>query len=262
MTMTTINRNGIDRKMCIRDRVCIPLFIHFGLWQYHKAQQKISIQSAYNQAKVGDALDFPTKLASKDDDVFDDWKYKKVSVTGTYETKYQFLLDNQIEGDRVGYHVITPLKIEGSMRDDGSSLYVLINRGWILGKDTHTDLPAFSTPTGQITLTGQVWVPSKKIFTLEDKATSANGHAPWQAVWQHMDMAKYRATVPFSVSAVAIRLDSTSEAGGFVRNWQVPAERIATNIGYAYQWFGFALAALLIFIYMSFTKIKPETDVG
>ena len=165
------------------------------------------------------------------------------------------LLEEGADGDYL------MLVLSGSVRVE-KLICLLYTSGWILGKDTHTDLPAFSTPTGQITLTGQVWVPSKKIFTLEDKATSANGHAPWQAVWQHMDMAKYRATVPFSVSAVAIRLDSTSEAGGFVRNWQVPAERIATNIGYAYQWFGFALAALLIFIYMSFTKIKPETDVG
>jgi cytochrome oxidase assembly protein ShyY1 len=31
-------------------------------------------------------------------------------------------------------------------------------------------------------------------------------------------------------------------------------------MGYAYQWFGFALATLLIFIYMSFSKIRPEEN--
>jgi surfeit locus 1 family protein len=56
---------------------------------------------------------------------------------------------------------------------------------------------------------------------------------------------------------MTIKLDQSSDAGGFIRNWQVPADRIATNIGYAYQWFGFALAALLIYLYMSITKISP-----
>lgn len=238
--------------------ICIPLFINFGLWQYHKAQQKLAVQSAYNQAKVSDALEFPFDMTSAHSLNVDDWKYKKVKVTGTYEAKYQFLLDNQVEGDRVGYHVITPLKI------DHSTQYVLVNRGWILGKDTHTELPAFTTPTGMQTLSGQIWVPSKKIFTLEDKAISTssdkNNGEPWQAVWQNMDIDKYGRSVPFAISPMAIRLDANSKAGGFIRNWQVPAERITTNIGYAYQWFGFALATVLIFIYMSFTKIKQEDN--
>jgi surfeit locus 1 family protein len=45
-----------------------------------------------------------------------------------------------------------------------------------------------------------------------------------------------------------------------VRNWQIPAERITTNIGYAYQWFGFSVAALLIYLYMSISKIRTENN--
>jgi surfeit locus 1 family protein len=229
--------------------ICIPLFIKFGLWQYNKAQLKLSIQAAYNQAEVGAALDFPLQVID-----VEAWNYKKITVTGVYAPKYQFLLDNQVEGNRVGFNVITPLKI------DQSSQYVLVNRGWILGKDTHTELPQFNTPTSQQTLTGQVWVPSKKIFTLENKKP-AIGSNLIAAVWQHMDMELYRRTVPFEVSPIAIKLDVNSDAGGFVRNWQVPPERIATHIGYAYQWFGFALATLLIYLYMSVKIVKPNEEI-
>ncbi|MDP1766095.1 MAG: SURF1 family protein [Methylotenera sp.] len=231
--------------------ICIPLFIKFGLWQYHKAQQKQVIQTAYNQAKVADALKFPLEDINTDD-----WNHKKVTVTGEYETKYQILLDNQVEDNRVGYHVITPLKIAHS------SHYVLINRGWILGKKTHAELPVFETPSGQQVITGQIWVPSKKIFTLEDKATLSSNNQSFKPVWQNMNMAKYKQVVPLAISAMAIKLDANSDAGGFVRNWQVPAERIATNIGYAYQWFGFAFATFLIFIYMSTTRIKSEAEIN
>lgn len=235
--------------------ICISVFIKFGLWQYHKAQQKQVIQAAYNEAKLDVALKFPLDFINNKVLNVDDWKYKKVTVTGVYETKYQFLLDNQVESHMAGYHVITPLKI------DHSSQYVLVNRGWILGKNTHTELPIFDTPNGQQTLSGQIWVPSKKIFTLEDKTPVTNDQS-WQMVWQNMDIDKYRHKVPFLVSELAIKLDQNSEAGGFIRNWQVPAERIATNIGYAYQWFGFALAALLIYIYMSLAIIRRETKSG
>lgn len=236
--------------------ICIPLFIKFGLWQYNKAQQKLAIQAAYNHAEVDEAIRFPLNHIKNHQLDIDDWKFKKVVVTGIYDTKYQFLLDNQVEGKRVGFHVITPLKI------DHTSQYVLINRGWVLGKDTHTDLPIFNTPVGTQTIIGQIWVPSKKIFTLETATKSVNNGKiigePWQMVWQNMDIDKYKQLVPFTVSDMAIKLDQNSEAGGFVRNWQVPAERITTHIGYAYQWFGFAFATLLIFIYMSFTKVRSE----
>lgn len=230
--------------------ICIVAFIKLGLWQYHKAQQKQVIHIAYDQAKVNGALIFPLGLIDSNAPNVEDWKYKKVTLKGVYDTHYQILLDNQVEGDRVGYHVVTPLKIEGSAE------YVLVNRGWILGKDTHTELPAFTTPAGVQTLTGQIWVPSKKIFTLENKEVSNTRQGqPWQAVWQNMDLAQYKRKVPFTVSALAVKLDQNSPAGGFVRNWQIPAERITTNIGYAYQWFGFALAALLIYLYMSISKV-------
>ncbi len=235
--------------------VCIPLFMKFGLWQYGKAAQKQAIQLAYTQAELNDALKFPPDNLNSNVLNVDDWKFKKVTVTGVYDTKYQYLLDNQVEGTRVGYHVITPLKI------DQSSQYVLINRGWILGENTHTELPVFDTPVGQQTITGQIWVPSKKIFSLEDKSTLKKNGQALQAVWQNMDMEKYERIVPFKVSPMAIKLDQNSSGGGFVRNWQMPAERIATNMGYAFQWFGFAITTLLIFIYMSFTRVRPESDM-
>lgn len=233
--------------------VCIPLFIKFGLWQYHKAEQKQQIQNAYNQAKTDSAQNFPLGVSSKSELEIEDWKYKKIAVTGTYNTQYQFLLDNQVEGERAGYHVITPLKIENTEQ------YVLVNRGWILAKDKHSELPTFETPSGVQKIVGQAWVPSKKIFTLEDKTQAAESNKTLQAVWQNMDIAKYQRLVPFAVSPIAIKLDAQSDGGGFVRNWQVPVERIATNMGYAYQWFGFALATLLIFIYMSVTKVSSHT---
>lgn len=226
----------------------IPLFIKFGLWQYHKAAQKQAIQVAYNEAEVDAAFKFPLDVLNPAD-----WNYKKVSVSGVYDTKYQFLLDNQVEANRVGYHVITPLKINATH-------YVLVNRGWILGKDTHSELPTFDTPAGVQTVTGQVWLPSIKIFSLEDKTLVSNHSQTLQPVWQHMDLDKYQRLVPFVVSPLLIKLDQNSAAGGFVRNWQVPTARIMTHIGYAYQWFGFAIATLLIYIYMSVFRVKSPTD--
>ena len=221
--------------------ICVPLFIKLGLWQYNKAQLKQAVQTSYNASLDYDALSLPKKL-----DNLDMWKYKKIKITGHYETRYQILLDNQVEENQAGFHVLTPLKIEG--RND----YVLINRGWVAGKATHTDLPQVSTPEDTLEIVGLVWIPSKKIFTLE----TAQEKRQWNEVWQHMDLERYQKSVPINLLPIVIKLDSNSNAGGFVRNWQLPAEKIATNMGYAYQWFGFAVASILIFLYTSIGKIS------
>jgi len=223
---------------------CIPLFIKFGLWQYNKAELKRALQDSYEH--------YASAAPSKLPDVIENpeaWRYRPVEVKGEYLPKYQILLDNQVEGEVAGYHVITPVQIENTKH------VVLVDRGWIPATDNHTDLPRFATPEGKQSIIGKVWIPSSKFYTLEAKGAASKA---WQPLWQNMDMARYQASVPFHVLPVVLRLDTKSNAGGFVRNWVMPADRITTHIGYAYQWFGFAVAALLIYLYVSFKKINPD----
>lgn len=228
--------------------VCIPLFIKLGLWQYNKAEMRQSIQNQYEASmnkQVANLRDYLTQAKVL--------QFQQTSVNGHYETQYQFLLDNQVENSQSGFHVITPFKIEGTEQ------YVLVNRGWIPGAASHDKVPTFATPEEPLEIQGMVWVPSDKIFTLEAKADNDQPQAQvWQLVWQHLDMKKYKQTAPIQVLDVIIKLDPASKAGGFVRNWQMPPSKIMTNLGYAYQWFGFAFATLAIYLYTSVKRIRTE----
>ena len=225
---------------------CIPLFIKLGLWQYHKAVQKQALQNQYDAYLHAPPEALPEVMTKPED-----WRYRRIKVTGEYEPRYQILLDNQVEKSRAGYHVITPLRIRNTQR------FVLVDRGWIAAQDNHSDLPSIDTPGGEQEIIGQVWLPSSRFYSLEAKP-SATAH--WQPLWQNMDMKRYVQSVPFQLMPVVIRLDAASKAGGFGRDWQRPAERITTNIGYAYQWFGFALTALVIYIFVSFRKLPVKAE--
>lgn len=225
--------------------VLVALFVKLGFWQYGKATLKQEIQKEYQQSVKNGVQELSQHIHSSEK-----LQYQKVKTSGEYATKYQILLDNQVENSIAGYHVLTPLSIVGTDQ------YVLVNRGWIAGKTTHADVPVFDTPAGMQQVEGMVWLPSKKIFTLEDKAAPNQANQSWQQVWQHLDMERYRKIVPLKLLPVIIKLDAQSKAGGFVRNWQMPAERIATHLSYAYQWFGFAFAAIAIYLYMSFKRIE------
>ncbi len=224
--------------------LCIPLFIHFGLWQYGKAQKQKMRQTSYLKSDQQESEMFPIDLLSTDDNLTANWQYKKVSIVGVYQKEYQFLLDNQVHQTRAGYHVITPLKVHDSDQ------LILINRGWIPANATHSDIPTVETPEGSQEVVGQIWVPSKRYFTLENPEAE---QAEFKRVWQYMDVHQYQQTVPFKISPFLVKLDPKSDAGGFARHWTISFKRIATHMSYAYQWFGFAVAALLIFIYMSTT---------
>ena len=228
--------------------VCIPVFISLGQWQYQKAEAKQAFQSQLDNYRHEAPVQLPQKVDNPEA-----WRYRQVKVKGVYVPQYQVVLDNQVENGRVGYHVITPLKV------DGSDQFVLVDRGWIPAEANHKDMPVVSTPLGEQQIVGHIWVPSPKFYSLE-KPEDQRG-STWQPLWQNMDMKRYAAVVPFAVSPLVIRLDPESRAGGFSRIWPAPAERIETHIGYAYQWFGFAVAAFIIYIVVSFRKSdRKESD--
>jgi surfeit locus 1 family protein len=235
-----------DWKSALFTLLCISLFIKLGFWQYHKAEFKRNIESQYQASLnkkdvlLSDYLDKPEQL-----------QYQNVHVVGHYEPKYQILIDNQVEGERAGFHVVTPFKLKGK------DLYVLVNRGWILGSANHQEVPEFATPSNEQVISGMLWVPTDKIFTLEDASSKAVSKT-WQLVWQNLDMKKYQALVPMQVLNVIVKLAPEQATGGFVRNWQLPPSRIMTNLSYAYQWFGFAFAALAIYLYSSISKVKQD----
>jgi surfeit locus 1 family protein len=224
--------------------LCIALFIKLGLWQYHKAEIKQNIENQYQASLkkqdvlLSDYLDQPEQL-----------QYQKVSVVGEYAPQYQILIDNQVEAEQAGFHVVTPFKIKGK------DIYVLVNRGWLIGGESHQDIPQFGTPVGEQSISGMVWIPTTKIFTLERAESKAVTKA-WQPVWQHLDMKKYQAQAPITVLNVIVKLSPEQTTGGFVRNWQLPPSRIMTNLSYAYQWFGFAFAALVIYLYSNISRVK------
>lgn len=216
----------------------VALCIRLGLWQQHKAEIKQALQVQLDQRLREAPVALPENIADPEA-----WRYRRVKVRGSYDTHYQILLDNQVEEEVAGYHVVTPLRME-------NGTHVLVDRGWIAAPANHATLPQVVTPSEMQEVEGTIWLPSDRFFALAPMPESQQ----WQAAWQNMDMPRYRQAVPFAVLPLVIRLDAASKAGGFIRNWPRPAERIEMHISYAYQWFGFALAFAVIYLVVNIRK--------
>src|SRR5712692_1841932 len=70
-------------------------------------------------------------------------RLEQVSVQGVFVAGRTVLLDNKTRRGRVGYEVVTPLKL-------GDSMHVLVNRGWI----ERERISELRTPAGEVRIEG------------------------------------------------------------------------------------------------------------
>ena len=216
----------------------VALFVRLGLWQQHKAEAKQVLQAQLEQRLAQPAVSALPELITD----IEAWRYRSVQLRGVYDTRYQLMLDNQVHRQQAGYHVITPLQLEGS------AARLLVDRGWVAAPPDHATLPAVDTPAGPQQVSGYLWLPPQKFFALAKPA------AGWQAVWQNLDLQRYAGTVPYAVQPLVLRLDANSAGGGYLRDWPPPGERMEMHLSYAYQWYGFAVSLVAIYVVLRIRK--------
>lgn len=212
--------------------IVLPLFIGLGSWQWHKAESSAALQADLDKRNRDQPIALPNTPVAPDT-----LRFRRVILRGRFDAGHQVLIDNRLYRERAGYHVITPFQLEGS------TLHVLVNRGWLPAAADHQVLPAAPIPADRLELSGIAVLPASRFFNLAAQPTTG-----WAAVWQNLDLPRFRSVVPYPLHDVIIELDAASPAG-FGRDWPRPDEWSARHRSYALQWFGFALASLGIWIY-------------
>ena len=215
--------------------VGVLLFVLLGRWQWHRADEKRALEAAY----AAGGTDFASALGSRA--TTDLPRYAQVRVRGRYDAQHQFLLDNMSHGERAGYQVLTPFRL-----DDGRLL--LVNRGWVPLPEGRRDLlPDLALPeTGSINVGG-------RLDELPAAAIKA-GNAPpgagsnWPKRTSFPTSAQLGQSLGQEVERRQLLLGE-SEPNGYLRDWHeamigFPPQR---HMAYALQWW--ALGALVGFLY-------------
>jgi len=221
----------------------VALFVVLGLWQLERAEEKRAIAETLRTR-----AELPAKrLDETPVKNIEALRFRTLTATGAYEPDGQILLENRRNGHRNGFHVITPLRIAGS------DLRVLVNRGWIPADAAGqpTDAPA---PPGELTVIGETHIPEAPALALHDGSDAA---ISWGERWPYLTLDLYAATVNYPIQPVVILLDPETK-GGFVRNWPREFPKEGMHIGYALQWFAFAVIALAIYLRLSVTRRQDK----
>lgn len=226
--------------------ILVPGFSALGFWQLGRAQEKRELQSQYDQRATQPPIVLGSELRPAES-----LHFFRVQAHGTYENQYQILWDNRIHHGAVGYHVITPFRIAGG------ETRVLVNRGWVpLGSDREHP-PAIDPPRTAVTITGVAVVPRPE-FSLG--ALDPLGRTS-VTVWQWLDLGRYAKQTGWSLQPIVVLLDPQSP-GGYVREWARLDTGVAMHQGYAFQWFMFAVATLVLYIVLMMRALRRSRSAG
>lgn len=221
----------------------VVLTANLGAWQLRRAAQKTAMQEERDQRgrmpSVGTAelARTPTEAQAQ--------LGRPVRLRGRWLPERQVFLENrQLPGGRVGFYLVTPLRLEG--REDA----VLVQRGWVpRDQRDRSALPSIATASGPVDVEGHIAPPPARLYEF---APSTGG-----LIRQNIELGAFSAETGLRLVPMSVQqADSPATAGdGLVRDWPRPAIDVQRNYGYAFQWF--AMCALMSGLYVWFQLIRP-----
>lgn len=221
----------------------LPGLVALGVWQTHRAQEK---EAMLAQAAVHrNALPVTLAPATADAAAL---RYRPVQAEGHYLPNRQFLLDNQVESTRVGYHVLTPFLL----RQSGE--VVLVDRGWVPLGESRQRLPQVPVTGNKRRLVGTVDRPPQVGLHLG----SGSGTGDWPRVIQYVVPTELAQALKRPVLPLVVRL-GPDQPDGYVRNWHVVIFGPERHRAYAFQWFGLAVTLAVLYLALS---LRREGDAG
>ncbi len=215
--------------------------IRLGIWQTHRAEEKIAVQQHLLSAESGVALPIEGQAPDPLQLV-----WHRVAITGNWLGDDVVYLDNRpMDDGRVGFYVIMPLKL-------ASGVVVLVNRGW-LPRDAsqRTRIAPFETPSGPVDVEG-VALPDEAHFLDLGNATPAV-----RTIWENFNFDNYLRASGLSPLHLVVRQDNRT-LDGLARDWPdrgaVLQGEINTHYGYTFQWYAMAFAVFALLVYYGFKQ--------
>jgi surfeit locus 1 family protein len=223
-------------------------FVRLGIWQLerHRDVRDENTDRAARLALAPMRLDAPMLAAAETDSLL----WRRVEVTGRWVVEHAAVIRNRVRAGTPGVHLVTPLRL-GSPQGEtgGGGASVLVLRGWLPSPDAaaaHRQTEA-SGPG----IDGRV---SKLALVRESRAgrgdpmveleTDSGRIRSFAAIDVELIADGSEQTAPFFLQLLPADGDDLDDSGGPLA---VPLPDLdgRPHMGYAIQWFSFALVTLI-----------------
>jgi surfeit locus 1 family protein len=212
-----------------------------GVWQLDRAGAKRVQQEQLDARRTLPPL--PGAQLAQGADEAAAQHHRNAVVSGRWLAGATVYLDNRSMDGQGGFVVITPLLLA-----DGSA--VIVQRGW-LPRD-----PADRTRVSAPALPEGIVEVSARVAPWPSRLAELGGGSGSGLIRQNLDPRPYEREVGARLRPLSlVQLDGPMP-DGLRRNWGAPASGIHKHYGYAFQWF--ALATLIVGLYVWFEFIRPQ----
>lgn len=176
-------------------------------------------------------------------------------AAGEYDFSNQMLLVQQNYRDMPGAHLVVPLVL------DGGSQAVLIDRGWVPFEEVQTGRwQQYDAPRGPATISGRVQPSQILAGRAAEQAGSSAGLQEAKTEWYRIDIEAIQGQLPYQLLPVYL-LEAPGPEGNIALPYRIEPEVDLTegpHLGYAAQWFAFAVVAGVVYVGVVRARLRKE----
>lgn len=225
------------------------VFARLGIWQLDRLAQRRAINTAIQSRMAEPPAALTPELAQASGQ-----EYRRVALRGTYDASQELVLRNRTLEGAPGVHVLTPLRYAGP---DGAPLAVLVDRGWLpLSQSGAEQRQAYAAPAGEVQLLGQIrrsqedfGGPDDPPFTAERLRLDA---------WFHVDIPRIGQQTGYPLLPVFVEQLPAPGDPALPKPDPLADLGEGPHLGYAIQWFAFALIALVGYGAFSYQQARKQ----
>jgi len=233
--------------------LAVIVLINLGLWQLRRLEQRRALNES-----IRSGLAAPVTVLTGEDIDPVALHRRRVTVTGTFDNQAAIAIRNRSYQGQPGVHLVTPLKIKGSERA------VLVDRGWIPLADAEPEKWEVYASSGEVTVNGVAYpgqsrpggylVPTDP--TLEPDQIRLD-------TWFRVDIERIQDQVPYPLLPVYVEQSPPAESTEPATP-PLPEDNInvvldeGPHLGYAFQWFSFALILVITYSFFIRQEVKPR----
>jgi surfeit locus 1 family protein len=234
--------------------IAVIILINLGMWQLRRLEQRRTLN-----ANILAGLEAPVTFLTGEDIDPQELERRRVTVTGTFDNDAAIAIRNRPFQGQPGVRLVTPLLIEGSERA------VLVDRGWIPQEDAEPDRWHKYAQTGDVTVEGVAYPGQSRPegYLVPTDPTPVADQSRLNT-WFRVDIERIQAQVPYPLLPIYVEQSPDPKAGGLepprLEDNLNPTLSEGSHLGYAFQWFSFAL--ILVITYAALIRQELKRSNG
>jgi surfeit locus 1 family protein len=233
----------------------VIVMIRLDLWQLDRLDQRRAFNARVEEQLAQSALEISEENLRAD---LYNMEYREAIVLGEYDHDRQVVLRNQDWQGRLGVHLLTPLIVQGSDRA------IMVNRGWIPYEDFEAGKLSQFDENGLVEVNGVIRRSQTKprIGGRADQIP-AEGEPPLQA-WNWINVGGIAGQLPYELLPVYLQGSPEPSRNQMPYRTQLELDlNEGSHLGYAFQWFTFALILAIGYpIYVSREEKRLSTPTS